>query len=162
MVWRAQRARNIGLISDYGSDYFSESSAESEFSNLDSEEESGLVSDRASRPKVRAPPRYPRPHSHLLRYKDGQRARGNKHARRWENCEFYSSRTTSLQLNVPYCAAVFINSLYQLPEEEVKRGYSILPDHSSALSLLHRDEESMQVRKLTTCMQVVPTGLTLS
>ena len=89
-VWRAQRARNLGLISDYASDYFSGSSAGSEYSNPQSEneEERGeLVSDRVSRPKVRAPPRYPRPHSHLLSSRDGQRARGNKHARRWENCK---------------------------------------------------------------------------
>ena len=88
MSRRAQRARNLGLISDYASDYFSESSADSEHSNLESEEEDGLASaERVSRTKVRAPPRYPRPHSHLLRNRDGQRARGNKHARRWENCE---------------------------------------------------------------------------
>ena len=89
MVWRAHRVRNMGLISDYPSDYFSESSAESEFSNLESEgEESGLgCSERVSRTRVRAQPRYPRPHSHLLRNRDGQRARGNKHARRWENCK---------------------------------------------------------------------------
>ena len=84
----AQRARNLGLISDYPSDYFSESSAESEHSKWESEEESGGGSEpRASRPKVRAPPRYPRPHSHLLRKRDGQRAGGNRHSRRWENCE---------------------------------------------------------------------------
>ena len=88
MVWRAQGARNVGLIGDYVSDYFSESSAESGHSTLESEEEDGLFpGGRLSRPKVRAPPRYPRPHSHLLRSRDGQRARGNKHARRWENCK---------------------------------------------------------------------------
>lgn len=91
----------MGLISDYVSDYFSESSAESEYSNLESEEESGLVSERVSRPKVRAPPRYPRPHSHLLRNRDGQRARGNKHARRWENCEYV------LQINIYIAISVF-------------------------------------------------------
>ena len=96
MAWRGQRARNLGLIGDYyASDYFSESSAESEHSNWESEEEaagdSGApVADddgRVGRSKVRAPPRYPRPHSHLLRKRDGQRARGSKHSRRWENCE---------------------------------------------------------------------------
>ena len=88
MAWRGQRARNLGLISDQVSDYFSESSAESEHSNWESEEEGeDSGAQRVGRSKNRAPPRYPRPHSHLLRKRDGQRARGNKHTRRWENCE---------------------------------------------------------------------------
>ena len=97
MAWRAQRARNLGLIGDYPSDYFSESSAESEHSNWESEEEVG-DGGRASRPKVRALPRYPRPHSHLLRRRDGQRASGNKHSRRWENCECNLARKQPLIL----------------------------------------------------------------
>ena len=92
MVWRAHRGRNLGLITDYISDYFSESSAESEYVESASEGgEEDPASARSSRPKTRAPPRYPRPHSHLLsasaRGRDGQRGPGNKHARRWENCK---------------------------------------------------------------------------
>ncbi|CAI8020652.1 hypothetical protein GBAR_LOCUS12340 [Geodia barretti] len=131
MAWGGQRARNLGLISDYVSDYFSESSAESEHSNWESEEEgedSGAPAEqeRVGRSKIRAPPRYPRPHSHLLRKRDGQRARGNKHSRRWEN-------------------SVFISTLHQLPEEEIKKGYSILPEHCSSFTKLHTDQSSMQV-----------------
>lgn len=84
MVWRAPRAHNVGL-GERLSDYFSESSAESDFVESE-EDESGLLPRRLSRPWTRVPPRYPRPHSHLLRNRDGQRGRGNKHARRWENC----------------------------------------------------------------------------
>ena len=54
---------------------------------------------------------------------------------------------------------MFISALHQLPEEELKRGYSILPDHCSALTKLHTDPDCMQVNltKLHTdpdCMQV--------
>ena len=146
----------MGLISDYPSDYFTDSSAESEFSNLESEgEESGLgCAERVGRSRVRAPPRYPRPHSHLLRNRDGQRARGNKHARRWENCK-YSSWLWIYSINAHHnnacvcvpllTAAVFINTLYQLSEEEMKEGYSILPEHSSPFTQLHTDKDSMEV-----------------
>ena len=148
----------MGLISDYPSDYFTDSSAESEFSNLESEgEESGLgCSERVGRSRVRAPPRYPRPHSHLLRNRDGQRARGNKHARRWENCKcsvfchgFYLTLTITIRARVHvyplHDPAVFINTLYQLSEEEVRGGYSIMPEYSSPLTQLHTDKDSMEV-----------------
>ena len=83
MVWRSSRARNIlvsgstGLIRDYSSD------SEGEFVE---EEKPWPPEERTGRPKWRAP-RIPRPHSHLFRTSSGRRARGNKHARRWENCE---------------------------------------------------------------------------
>ena len=151
MAWRGQRARNLGLIGDYASDYFSESSAESERSNWESEEDgdSGAArdvdpGDRVGRSKMRAPPRYPRPHSHLLRKRDGQRARGNKHSRRWENCVGVVLFRAHL-VNISSLSAVFISTLYQLPEEEVRKGYSILPEHCSSFTKLHTDHTCMQV-----------------
>ncbi len=88
MVWRTSRSRNIlgsgdtALIPDYLSD-----SSESEFVEEEKPWPPGVGGDRTSRSKRRAPPRFPRPHSHLFRYSEGQRLRGNKHARRWENCK---------------------------------------------------------------------------
>ena len=44
---------------------------------------------------------------------------------------------------------MFINSLYQLPEEEMARGYSILPEHTSSFTKLHTNDECMQVPGVT-------------
>ena len=84
MVWRSNRARNVlglgstGIIQDYSSD------SDREF--VEEEKPWPLTKERVGRSKRRAP-RLPRPHSHLFRTSSGKRAQGNKHARRWENCE---------------------------------------------------------------------------
>ena len=44
-----------------------------------------------------------------------------------------------------FLLAVFISTLYQLSEEEVRGGYSILPEHSSPFTQLHTDKASMEV-----------------
>ena len=84
MVWRSNRARNI-----LGTEVLEESTSDASEGEF-VEPEKPWPPERASRTKVRAP-RYPRPHSHLFRSFDGRRARGNKHARRWENCEWLVS-----------------------------------------------------------------------
>ena len=67
-------------------------SSEGEF--VEGEEKPWPPEERKSRQKSRRAPRYPRPHSHLFRKASGQPSRGNKHARRYENCECYLVGTT--------------------------------------------------------------------
>lgn len=78
MVWRARNVLGSRVISDY----LSSESSEGEFVE---EEKPWPPPGRTSRPPKRTS-HIPRPHSHLFRTSDGRRARGNKHARRWENC----------------------------------------------------------------------------
>ena len=75
------RERNI--VAEYG--YFSESDAEEEEKEV--EEERSRSRSKSRRTRGGAGGHYPRPHSHLLRTLDGRRARGSRHARRFENCE---------------------------------------------------------------------------
>ena len=83
MVLSSDRARNIfnrEVIT-------SEESSESEF--VEEEKPWPPTQDRLSRSRAQKQAgRVPRPHSHLFRLSGG-RARGSKHARRWENCEWW-------------------------------------------------------------------------
>ena len=79
MVWRTRNVLGSCVITDY----LSSESSEGEFVE---EEKPWPPPGRASRQKRRTA-RLPRPHSHLFRTADGRRVRGNKSARRWENCK---------------------------------------------------------------------------
>ena len=76
------RERNITI--EYG--YSSCDNTEEEWE--DEEEEFNVKRPGRQRNKKSAAEHYPRPHSHLFRTRSGKRARGNKHIRRWENCEY--------------------------------------------------------------------------
>ena len=87
MIWRTDRARNIynSSSSNVAQGLVSEESSEGEFVE---DEKPWPPDQRESRTRAQQlAPRVPRPHSHLFRLPGG-RARGGKHSRRWENCEF--------------------------------------------------------------------------
>lgn len=124
MVQRSDRARNIFNSGAPGIALASEESSGSEF--VEEEKPWPPTQDRLSRCRAqKQASRVPRPHSHLFRLSGG-RARGSKHARRWEN-------------------SMFLASLHEIPEEEFDAVSSVLPSHDSPLTRLHCSDKHMQI-----------------
>jgi len=46
-----------------------------------------------------------------------------------------------------FIAAMFLNSMYNIPEEELEESFSILPPHESPFTKLHTSDKNMQVRR---------------
>lgn len=85
MVQRSDRARNVFNSRTQREGLTSEESSESEF--VEEEKPWPPTQERLSRSRAQKQAAHvPRPHSHLFRLSGG-RARGSKHARRWENCK---------------------------------------------------------------------------